>query len=233
MLGGLLSHTKSTVIQRIPYLGDIPKIGPLLFTNKTSTMDETELLILVTPEIVRPMDAHEVPPVPGFETTPPTDHEFWKYNMTEGMPDTGYYQVPPYGSGAIGTNVGYQHFNPGPAGSLYSPTPTREGGFTIPNNQPPIPAAPPSEVMPNYGTQSQTPPANQQGAPIQMTGPRMNPLPGPAQPAGAIRPAGWSAPRPSSPSPQAIVPMNQPTPSPRNSGAAARIRRDQQQSSRY
>lgn len=237
MLGGLLSHTEVTEISRVPYLGDIPKIGALLFSNKRSTMEETELLILVTPEIVRPMDAHEVPPVPGFEVTPPTDHEFWKYNMTEGMPDTGYYQVPPYGSGAIGTNVGYQHFNPGPANSLYSPVPTREGGFTAPggpNGPTPLPAAPPTEVMPNFGTQYQTPPNGQQpNVSPQITGQRTSPPPGPAQPAGAIRQTNWSTPRPPAASPQAMVPMNQPAPSQGNPGSASRNRRDQNQSSRY
>ncbi len=123
-LAGLLSHGTSTEISRLPLLGDIPYIGPLLFSTKKSTQEENELLVLVTPEIVRPMDAHEVPPVPGFEVTKPTHEEFWKYNMTEGQPDTGYYHLPPYGSGSVGTNVDYQHFNPGPAGSMQSPVPT-------------------------------------------------------------------------------------------------------------
>ena len=157
-LAGLLSHTQVTLVSRIPWLGDIPKIGPMLFTNKQSAMDETELLILCTPEIVRPMDAHEVPPVPGFEATYPTDYEFWKYNMTEGMPDTGYYQVPPYGSGSVGTNVGYQHFNPGPANSMYSPVPTATGGFTepLPPSPAPAPEFPPSPGLPMI---EPTPPA--------------------------------------------------------------------------
>ena len=127
-LAGLLSHRTKTQVQRIPVLGDIPKIGPLLFSSKTSTQEENELLILVTPEIIRPMDAHEVPQVPGFEVTRPTYDEFIKYNMTEGQPDTGHYSLPPYGSGSVGTNVGYQHFNPGPAGSQYSPIPTNPNG---------------------------------------------------------------------------------------------------------
>ena len=127
-LAGLLSHRMKTEVQRIPVLGDIPKIGPLLFSSKTSSQEENELLILVTPEIVRPMDAHEVPPVPGFEVTRPTCDEFWKYNMTEGQPDTGHYHLPPYGSGSVGTNVGYQHFNPSPAASMYSPVPTNPNG---------------------------------------------------------------------------------------------------------
>ncbi|MBC8117586.1 MAG: pilus assembly protein N-terminal domain-containing protein, partial [Candidatus Saccharimonas sp.] len=127
-LAGLLSHRMKTQNQRIPVLGDIPKIGPLLFTSKTMTQEENELLILLTPEIVRPIDAHEVPPVPGFEVTKPQHEEFWLYNMTEGQPDTGHHHLPPHGSGSVGTNVDTQHFNPGPAGSMYSPVPTNPNG---------------------------------------------------------------------------------------------------------
>ena len=130
-----------TEVSRIPVLGDIPKIGPLLFSSKKTSEDENELLILVTPELVRAMDAHEVRPVPGFEVTRPTHEEFWKYNMTEGQPDTGHYHLPPFGSGSVGTNVDYQHFNPGPAGSMYQPMPTggngvRGGGMVSPASTP-------------------------------------------------------------------------------------------------
>jgi len=232
MLGGLLSNTRVVEISRIPYLGDIPKIGPLLFSNKRSAMDETELLILVTPEIVRPMDAHEVPPVPGFEATYPGDHEFWKYNMTEGLPDTGYYQVPPYGSGAVGTNVGYQHFNPGPAASMYSPTPTNQGGFTNPT---PIPSAPPTEVMPNFGTPNFSPTSATQQQPPRQQPQSAQPMAqrpqGSAQPAGGrVQPAGWSAPRTPAASPQAMVPSNQ-SAAPR--GNSAQGQRVPPKSSRY
>lgn len=127
-LAGLLSHGTQTEVSRIPLLGDLPLVGPLLFSTKKSTREENELLVLITPEIVRPMDANEVPPVPGFEVTKPTHEEFWKYNLTEGPPDTGYYHLPPFGSGSVGTNVDYQHFNPNPAGSMYSPVPTSPSG---------------------------------------------------------------------------------------------------------
>ena len=123
-LAGLLSHGIKTEISRLPLLGDIPTIGPLLFSTKKTVTEENELLVLVTPEIVRPMDAHEVPPVPGYDVTRPTQHEFWRYNRTEGSPDLGYYHLPPHGSGSVGTNVDYQHFNPGPAGSMQQPIPT-------------------------------------------------------------------------------------------------------------
>ncbi len=154
-LAGLLSHRTVTEVTRLPVLGDIPKVGPLLFSSKRSSQEENELLILITPEIVRPMDAHEVPPVPGFEVTVPQDVELYKYNMTEAAPDTGYYQLPPYGSGSVGTNVGYQHFNPGPANSMYSPQPTNPNGtgFTAPTPLAPGMTPPPNGNMPYGGPQ--------------------------------------------------------------------------------
>lgn len=241
MLGGLLSHTMVTEVSRIPYLGDIPKIGPLLFSNKRSAMDETELLILVTPEIVRPMDAHEVPPVPGFEVTWPQDCEFYKYNMVEGMPDTGYYQVPPYGSGAVGTNVGYQHFNSVPAASMYSPTPTQQGGFTSPT---PVPSAPPTEVMPNFGTQNHSPTSYTPPQPSRRTPPPAPPASptaqrsgrpqGSAQPAGRnIQQAGYTGPRQPAASSQAIVPMNQSAPHAGNAPQGQQNRQGQPSANRY
>ena len=163
-LAGLLSHRTQTRVQRIPVLGDIPKIGPLLFSSKTSTQEENELLILVTPEIIRPMDAHEVPPVPGFEVTRPTCDQFYKLNMTEGPPDPGHYSLPPYGSGSVGTNVGYQHFNPGPAGSQYSPIPTNPNGPTNANG--PGPARGPGMVSPMSSS-----------APAQQSPSRLYPVP--------------------------------------------------------
>lgn len=142
-LGGLISHRTSTEVTRIPFLGDLPLIGSA-FSAKRATQDENELLFLVTPELVRPIDADEVPPVPGFEVTLPTDQQLYRHNMTEGPPDTGVYQLPPYGSGAVGTNVGYQHFNPAPATPMYSPVPTAPYG---------APLAPPGggTYQPPYG----------------------------------------------------------------------------------
>ncbi|VAX40548.1 Type II/IV secretion system secretin RcpA/CpaC, associated with Flp pilus assembly, partial [hydrothermal vent metagenome] len=63
-LAGLISHQTNTQVTRIPFLGELPWIGPKLFSSNTASQDEIELLILVTPELVRPMDADEVPPVP-------------------------------------------------------------------------------------------------------------------------------------------------------------------------
>ncbi|MCA9114002.1 MAG: pilus assembly protein N-terminal domain-containing protein [Planctomycetaceae bacterium] len=128
-IAGLLSNQTNTEVTRIPFLGELPYIGAKLFNAKRATQDETELLILVTPELVRPMDAEEVPPVPGFEVTHPNDYELYHHAMTEGAPDTGVYQLAPYGrNGGYGTNVDYRLHNPAPASPLYSPLPTAPYG---------------------------------------------------------------------------------------------------------
>ena len=111
VLAGLISHRLTTETSRIRFLSDLPILGPKYFSGKRSQQDETELLILVTPEIVRPMDADEVPPLPGHEVTAPNDCELYRYGMTEGTPDTNVYQVPPFGSGhSQGVPVGYHLF---------------------------------------------------------------------------------------------------------------------------
>ena len=124
-LAGLYSHQARAETNRIPWLGELPLIGPTLFNAKDATQDETELLITVTPQIVRPVDEDEVPPVPGFEVTHPNDTELYRYGMTEGPPDQGVYQLPPYGRGnGYAENVGYSVFNPSPYSSTYSPVPS-------------------------------------------------------------------------------------------------------------
>jgi len=221
-LAGLLSHREVTTVTRIPGFGDIPKIGPLLFSTKRSTMEENELLILITPEIVRPMDSHEVPPVPGFETTHPSDYEFYKLNMTEGMPDTGYYQVPPYGSGSAGTNVGYQHFNPGPAGSMSSPQPTNPNGTGFSSPTPAQNGMPsgPATAVPMYAPPAQQPPPN---------GQRLQPVPGSVmRPAPAAAP-GWTQAGPS----QTIQPTNHVRQGVPVSPNANRVSRDVRAGNRY
>lgn len=112
-IGGLLSRQELTNISRIPLLGDIPYIGPRLFQSKNASEVETELLVLVSPEIVRPMEPDEVPPMPGFNHTHPNDHDLWHLGRSEGTPDNNVYQVGTVGSGNLhGVPVGYSQFNP-------------------------------------------------------------------------------------------------------------------------
>jgi hypothetical protein len=68
---------------RIPGLGDLPYLGPF-FSNTTHTRMEKELLILVTPYLVQPMEQDQVGLLPGEDIIDPTDCEFYLQNRIEG-----------------------------------------------------------------------------------------------------------------------------------------------------
>lgn len=185
VLGGLLSRQRSTDVARIPLLGDIPVIGPTLFSSQAATEDETELLILVTPEIVRPMEPDEVPPMPGFYVTQPLDKQLYFHNMTEGAPDQNVYQLPPWGNKVgYAQSVGYFHHNPAPAAPQYAPVPTGNQAYdpAVPpqyQQQAPVQQQPQQYQQP----QQNVPPAdlrdNQHTPSVPQTPPNPTPIPDP------------------------------------------------------
>ncbi|MBL4885734.1 MAG: pilus assembly protein N-terminal domain-containing protein [Planctomycetaceae bacterium] len=153
VLGGLLSRQTSTQVTRIPILGGIPWIGPVLFSSKRASEDELELLILVTPELIRAMDPEEVPPMPGYYVTHPNDYELYRYAMTEGAPDMEVYQLAPFGNGiGVPTPVGFNVFNPSPGTPQYAPIPqaNQPPGYPTPR-----PQAQPQQIQPQQIQQRQ------------------------------------------------------------------------------
>ena len=56
MIGGLLDKSISDTFQKIPFLGDIPILGKF-FQSESKTKNDTELIVIVTPEIVSPIPA--------------------------------------------------------------------------------------------------------------------------------------------------------------------------------
>jgi len=69
--------------------GDLPIIGHI-FGRRDVTRNETELIILVTPELVHPVEPEAVPPLPGFDVTEPTNCEFFLRGRIEGRPTHEY-----------------------------------------------------------------------------------------------------------------------------------------------
>lgn len=63
-MAGLLNEETRTVVNKIPFLGDLPFLGTL-FSSKEFQKNESELVIIVTPRLVRAMNPEEVPPLPG------------------------------------------------------------------------------------------------------------------------------------------------------------------------
>lgn len=82
-MAGLLKVDLDANTNRIPGLGDMPYLGPL-FSNTTHTRVEKELIVLVTPLLVAPMNTCDVGPLPGSEITDPNDKEFFCLNRIEG-----------------------------------------------------------------------------------------------------------------------------------------------------
>lgn len=63
-MAGMLKERTNAYRSQIPILGDIPILGSL-FRYVKHAREETEIVIFVTPELVRPMAAGEVPAAPG------------------------------------------------------------------------------------------------------------------------------------------------------------------------
>jgi pilus assembly protein CpaC len=63
-IGGLLNNTLTQTLSRVPGLANIPLLGKL-FQSRTITKANTELLVVVTPELVRPVPKGQ--PVPEIK----------------------------------------------------------------------------------------------------------------------------------------------------------------------
>jgi pilus assembly protein CpaC len=64
-LAGLLQNTSEQDVSKIPWLGDIPVLGQL-FRSNLFQHNETELVIIVTPYLVRPSATRLAAPTDGF-----------------------------------------------------------------------------------------------------------------------------------------------------------------------
>lgn len=71
-IAGLLDNRLTQTLERIPYIGDIPVLGRL-FRSRAINRSNQELLVIVTPELVRPIPAGQPTPMLKFpeEFLPP------------------------------------------------------------------------------------------------------------------------------------------------------------------
>jgi pilus assembly protein CpaC len=77
-IAGLLNNVTQDDKSAIPILSKLPIIGTL-FKSKAERSERTELMVLITPRLVRPLDPDEVPPLPtrpkSFLPAPTGDEE--------------------------------------------------------------------------------------------------------------------------------------------------------------
>ncbi len=88
-IAGLMQLTLDGQTSRIPGLGDLPYIGPF-FSNTSNNRIEKELIVLITPYLVEPMNPCQVPPAPGDDVFEPNDCEAYLLNYIEGKRDPGF-----------------------------------------------------------------------------------------------------------------------------------------------
>ena len=62
-IAGLLNNVSQEDKAAIPILSKLPILG-VLFKSKAERAERTELMVLITPRLVRPLDPDEVPPLP-------------------------------------------------------------------------------------------------------------------------------------------------------------------------
>jgi pilus assembly protein CpaC len=75
-VAGLIQNNYGADSDRVPFLGDMPFLGTL-FRNNTASYGEQELVVLVTPELVHPLDDAAMLPLPGSDVFEPDDIEFF------------------------------------------------------------------------------------------------------------------------------------------------------------
>ncbi|HEX7771014.1 MAG TPA: hypothetical protein VF435_01260, partial [Pyrinomonadaceae bacterium] len=66
-LAGLLDNSETQSLTKIPGIGDVPILGNL-FKSKSFQKNETELMFIVTAQMVQPVNRDDVPRLPNVES---------------------------------------------------------------------------------------------------------------------------------------------------------------------
>ena len=82
VIGGLLSATNKNQIDQLPWVGSVPVLGAL-FSSKSYQKDQTDLVIIVTPHLVRPARPGDVVKAPTDDTVPSNDADFFLLGKAE------------------------------------------------------------------------------------------------------------------------------------------------------
>ena len=82
VMAGLLRDDSRKIISKFPLLGDAPILGALFRSTKWQR-NETELVIVATPRLVKPIDMTKEP-LPADNYSEPSDFEFYLNGRTQG-----------------------------------------------------------------------------------------------------------------------------------------------------
>lgn len=160
-LAGLLQNRVEAQNKGVPWLADLPAVGRF-FSRVEEKANEVELLVIVTPEVIGPLDPHQLPECgPGQLTVSPNDKELYCYgylevpNCAQGCPAPGNCGSP----GQPGIDVGVY---PRPMVSTPLPPAASPGPARNPRRMETIPAprgaAPTAPHAPSLPSDAVSPP---------------------------------------------------------------------------
>ncbi len=88
-VAGLIQTNLGADATRVPFLGDLPILNNLTGLTRMQS-GEQELVVLVTPELVHPLEPEEVGPLPGSDLYEPGDLEFYVLGRLESYRNYDY-----------------------------------------------------------------------------------------------------------------------------------------------
>ena len=89
-IAGLLENNLVESIRQFPWLGDLPVLGAL-FRSNSFKREETELVVVVTPRIVKPVQAGAVK-LPTDNLVPPSQLSWYLLGKMEAKPSSGVWR---------------------------------------------------------------------------------------------------------------------------------------------
>ena len=75
-MAGLIQTNYGANSNRVPFFGDLPLIGRFAAYDQSAS-GEQELVVLITPQLVHPLEHDEVSPLPGSDVFEPGDIDFY------------------------------------------------------------------------------------------------------------------------------------------------------------
>jgi pilus assembly protein CpaC len=96
-IAGLLNNQTNATIESIPGLGDLPGVG-VLFRTVQYQRTQDELVVMVTPHLVEPLNPEQVPTAPGEKWRSPSEADLFIDRDLGG--DAGELTTPPSPSGS-------------------------------------------------------------------------------------------------------------------------------------
>jgi pilus assembly protein CpaC len=117
-IAGLLSDRVRSSIQRIPFLGDLPILG-MLFRSVSYQRDESELLVVVTAHLAKPVAPHDAPRMPtDNELNDPNDIQLFLFGGEGGGGRRGDSKSDPQTTAARSPPARSGRADRGPSGEL-------------------------------------------------------------------------------------------------------------------